>query len=306
MKRSLIIISVALLILKTNVTLSQTAGFLEFSPDAHSLSVGGTGVAADPNAFAIFNNSSSMVFAEDKMSVSTFYTKWLPNTVNSSIIGCAGFYRINPKFALSFGYRKIGYQAYDIVDVNGNITGTFSPKESALGVGVAYKISQNFSTAINVHHFSSKLSSDKASSLTSDIGFMYRMNSINLGLKMANFGSKVNYGSEDHSLPLNLQLGAGFKPLKTENTYLNVNVSAGYVFSYSSIIAGVAGEYNYKNMVAFRLGAKYGDKSKGVPSHLSTGLGFFFKGFNIDFAYLIAGNDSPINNTLSFCIGYRF
>jgi hypothetical protein len=58
-------------------------------------------------------------------------------------------------------------------------------------------------------------------------------------------------------------------------------------------------------MVSFRAGYRYGGDSP-IPSFASVGAGVKFSGVKLDLAYLIAGGDSPMKNTLAIGLGYSF
>ena len=58
-----------------------------------------------------------------------------------------------------------------------------------------------------------------------------------------------------------------------------------------------------EGIIAIRAGYHYG---KLVPSHASLGAGFSFKGFNLDFSYLISKKDCPVNNSAVLRLGYCF
>jgi hypothetical protein len=58
-------------------------------------------------------------------------------------------------------------------------------------------------------------------------------------------------------------------------------------------------------MVSVRAGYRYGGKSV-IPSYASVGAGFKLFGVSLDLAYLIASGDSPLQNTLTFGLGYSF
>jgi hypothetical protein len=307
MKRYLIILFVILVISKVNIALCQSVGFLEFPPNARALSLAGAGLVSDADAFAIFNNSASMVFSEDTMAISTFYTKWLPSTADITIIGTAGYFRIGQKLALNFGLRKVGYQSYKVTDDNGNFDGTFTPSAYSLGIGAAYMIMPNFSASSNVHYVSSDVGGlNKGKAIALDFGFLYKINRYNLGLKLSSLGSKINYGFDEYSLPANLKLGAGFSSIFNEKNSITTGLNVGYIFPYSSVTAGLGTEYTYNKFVSLRVGFYYGDSTKSIPPYASAGFSLLYRGASLDFGYLSAGANSPISNSMSFGLGYSF
>jgi hypothetical protein len=286
----------------------QSVGFLEFSPDAKSLSLGGTSAAFDANGLAFFNNGASISFSDSKFEVSTLYASWLPNSLNNNIFGLAGFMKLGSKSALSFGYRKIGYSSFSIIDDNGNYTGTFTPKESSIGLGFSYEVQTNFSAFANIQFISSDMGgSEVGKAVAFNFDFQYKMNNnLNFGAKLSNLGSKIDYGYSSYSLPTNIAFGAGYKLLINDKNHINGFADFGYFISSASIGGGIGVEYIYSNFVFIRVGSHYGNKEKGIPSYVSSGLGVEYKGLSIDFAYLIGGKESPIANSYSVSFAYAF
>ena len=305
MKRYYIAALLLLLLVRASSTNGQIVSFLEFSPDARSLSLGGAGIATDVGSFAIFNNGASPIFSEQKMAASLLYTRWLPSTADNTLIGGAGFYKLGRNSSLNFGFRRVGFQPYEITDDNGNPGGYFTPLEASISLGAAYRVMPNLSASASFHIVSSDMGGAQIAKVFAvDLGCIYALKDYKVALKLSNMGSKIDYGNGGYSLPLSTQVGFEYL-YRTGTNSITAVFNAGYVFSYSSIFGGVGGEYNYKNLLFARIGAHYGDKTKGIPMFVSTGLGYHFKGVTLDLAYLIAGADSPIRNSLSVGLGYK-
>lgn len=308
MKNYFIICLIITALLRLDNTFGQSVGFMEFSPDAKSLSLGGTSAAFKANGFAFFNNGASTAFSDSKVEVSTVYASWLPNSLSNDIIGLAGFIKLGSKSAVSFGYRNIGYSSFTIIDDNGNYTGTFTPKESSMGLGFSYAMQTNFSAFANIQFISSDMGgSEVGKAVAFNLDLQYNLNNdLNFGVKLSNLGSKIDYGYSSYSLPTNVTIGAGYKLLINDKNLVNGFADFGYFISPASIGGGIGVEYTYSNFAFVRVGAHYGNKEKGIPSYMSSGLGVNYKGFRIDFAYLIGGKQSPIANSYSMALGYAF
>lgn len=289
-----------------NIAFPQTVGFLEFSQDARTLSLGGINLILSPDAYSIFNNTATSAFSEDHMAVSAIYSSWLPKTSDNTILGASGFMKLGQKIAVDFGFRDVGFQSYQMTDDNGNISGTFTPTEYSIGIGMAYQLASGFATSLNLNYISSDMGAKVAKAVSADLGFIYKMKKINIGLKVSNLGSKIDYGYNAYSLPASIQLGAGSSfEMNAQNT-ITASLNTGYFLHNSSVFAGCGVEYSYNNLISLRTGFHYGDKTKGIPPFLSSGLGLHYKGITFDFAYLFAGNDSSVKSSFSAGLGYKF
>lgn len=302
------IIVLSILLGAASVAFAQTASFVAFAPDAQSISTGLTGVASVASANSNFNNTSATILSNKKMEVSALFAKWQPETADNSIIGAAGYYQLNSKMALDFGFRKFGYQSYDIYDDNGSMKGTFEPNEMEIGLGLGFKVSSQMAISADVNYIKSNLSDEgKATAYAIDLGLLYEIDSaFRFGAKIDNLGTKLKYDEVGYSLPMNLQAGLSYDYSINEKNMLTANVDLGYVVSFSQLTAGIGIEYSYNQMIKPRLGYHYGKDTKGIPSFASAGLEIEYFNVSLNFAYIIAGSDSPLKNSMSFGVGYGF
>ena len=285
----------------------QTAQFLTVSPDSYSLSLGGTGVISPASAFAIYNNNAATALSPFKGAFAASYTMWQPATTDNQLMSLSGFIKMGKRSAISLGSRLFLYPAYDLSNPQGSVTGAFNPRELSVDLGYAYNISGSFSAAATVHYISSKMGPQAAgSAFAADLGLMYQPGNLSLGLTATNLGSKIDYGYGPYSLPAQIKLGAAYCFSLQEKHLLTATVQAGYLIVNSGITAGIGLEYSYNNLISLRVGGHYGNPEKGIPSHLSAGLGFNFKGLTLNAAYLLVQKDSPLANSLSIGLGWAF
>lgn len=291
----------------TTHLLAQTVTYLNLTTDARALSLGGTGVISPASAFAIYNNNAATALSPFKGAFAASYTMWQPATTDNQLMSLSGFIKMGKRSAISLGSRLFLYPAYDLSNPQGSVTGAFNPRELSVDLGYAYNISGSFSAAATVHYISSKLGPEAAgSAFAADLGLMYQPGNLSLGLTATNLGSKIDYGYGPYSLPAQIKLGAGYRFSLQEKHLLTATVQAGYLIVNSEITAGIGLEYSYNNLISLRVGGHYGDPEKGIPSHLSAGLGFNFKGLTLNAAYLLAQKNSPLANSLSVGLGWAF
>ena len=72
------------------------------------------------------------------------------------------------------------------------------------------------------------------------------------------------------------------------------------------LIVGVGIEYGFQELFFMRTGYYHENPANGDRQFWSLGAGIQIAGISVDMSYLIAGSDSPINETLRFTLSYNF
>lgn len=164
----------------------------------------------------------------------------------------------------------------------------------------------------------------------------------NWGINLSNLGTKINYGSSLMPfIPSNFKTGVGgkysfddFNSLElsfelnkllvptpnslTPTDYYDISVTEGIIQSFydapggfkeemHEIIWSSGLEYTYNDMLSLRGGIFYESPNKGGRRYASTGIGFKYNVFTIDFSYLIPiYTQSPLANTMRFTLSFYF
>ena len=189
------ILYIAALLFATTQISAQSVPFLNINADPYSHSMGGTSLTLENNAFTMSNNSSAMVFSENKYHFGGSYNTWQPDFMNNQNIGFAAYGKFG-KLAVGIGGKMFGYQAYDVINSQGAPNGTFTPKEMAIEGAFAYRISENFSAGINIRSISSKLAKEaSASAMGADVTVTYHKENLTVAAAVTNIGGDIDYGS---------------------------------------------------------------------------------------------------------------
>ena len=290
-----------------SIVMAQVAEFTLISPDTRTVAMGASSTAIVSNAFGFFNNSASLVFSPKDGSVSTSYGSWLPSTLDKTVVAGAGFVKMGKRSVISFGYNNFLNKDIIISDEFGNRVSYFTPKEYVFGAGFSYLIGNNLSISTNLKFISSDLGgSSVGTAVAGDLSFFYKKNHLNLGVKLSNLGTAIDYGNGPYKLPENLRIGGAMEKDFSERSLVIFTAEAGVLFEQSAFTAGVGIEYSHNNSLFLRTGAHYGDKTKSTPPYFSLGAGVLLFGINLDIAYLIAENDSPLSNSFSVAVGWSF
>lgn len=285
----------------------QAAQFLTVPTDARTLSMGSTGVVASADAFSIYNNNSAVTFSDLKAALAASYTMWQPGTSGSNLANLSGFFKMGKRGAFLLGSRFSLYSPYDMTNDQGSSTGTYRPMEISFDLGYAFKISESFSAGVTLRYVLSKIGPDASGgAFAADLGLTYNKRNVSIGLSATNLGSIINYGYGPYTLPAQIRLGAGYKFHIGEKHLLSAAAQTGYLINNSGITAGMGLEYMFNGIASVRIGGHYGDPEKGIPPHISTGIGFSFRGLILNAAFLVGQKDSPVSNSLSVGLEWMF
>jgi len=280
--------------------------FLNIPGDAVALSRSGASVATDANSFSFFSNTSAAVFSENDISAGLSYGQWCPNALNNTIINFGTNIKITPKFSISAGYRNFGYNDITTYDsLLGVPDGKITPKEMSAGIGIAYKITNNLSMGINANYISSDFIYEKGTAISFDLSGTYIIKNLNIGISASNIGSKIKYDNNSYDLPSVIKAGGQYTFKLGENS-LSTNLESDYWLNESIISGGIGAEFMYKNFLALRAGYHLGDEEKTIPSYASAGLGAKLKHINLNFAYILADNNSALNKGVNISLELFF
>lgn len=216
--------------------------FLLLAPDSRAGGVGESGTGLADNSAAIFWNPAGIAF-QTGTELSITHSNWLP------------------QFQLDLFYDYLTYRQY-VEELNGSVTasitymnfgefirtGPDSPEElgrfrsfdAALTLGYATKLSEDWGLGFNARLIHSRLSDQPtaeekgkgvATSVSFDIGAMWRPTSLvlplldedigdklSIGLNLSNLGPKIYYidRAQADPIPTNFRLGFAFNVLKDE------------------------------------------------------------------------------------------
>lgn len=214
-------------------TINTAVPFLRIGPDARSGAMGDLGIGLSPDANAIYWNTAKIPFAEKDLSVSMTYTPWLKELVpDIYLANLSAFKKIDKLQGITASLRYFSLGNINFTDVNGGSLGSARPHEFALNVGYARKLSDHFSTGINLGYIYSNLAQGQSvnsikieagKAVAGDVSFFYNNKSklfntkgdYNIGLTISNIGNKMTYTrSADNAnkdyIPTNLGIGAGY------------------------------------------------------------------------------------------------
>ena len=267
---------------------------------------GASVVETSSTAYAAFTNAAAVPFSRLKGDFAFGYSLWQPSSLKTNVIGLAGSYNINNKVGIAAGFTYGMNPEYEVFDAGGVSDGFFRPSQTQVNLGVSWRFIKYLALGVNLGYAGQKLAEKHGyGAFTSDIFLMTEVKGFKAALGISNLASKVKSASGDKfALPSSLTVGLGYSADFAQKHSIDVNADLDYYF-HKAFTAAVGAGYTFNDLLSVRAGYHYGGKSV-IPSYASAGLGVKFFGVTIDCAYLIAGKDSPMKNTLSLSAGYRF
>ena len=217
-------------------TITTAVPFLLVAPDSRSAGIGEAGVALADDANAMHWNASGLAFNENRMGFSMSYSPWLRalGIPDINLMYLSGYFNTGNSGVVGASLRYFSLGQIDFTDGLGQPIGSDKPNEFALDVGYALKVSEQFSAALTLRYFQSRLASNGAlpgdakpvNSAAGDVSFMYKndfsMNGaagpipvrFTSGINISNIGPKVSYSSTTANrdfIPINLRIGYAFR-----------------------------------------------------------------------------------------------
>lgn len=175
------------------------------------------------------------------------------------------------------------------------------PSEEPLGLFDQHNVTFSFFWAVplsdrlsigNAAKFAyEKLDLDEASAIALDLGLFYTITpQLALGGSVRNLGTRPKFVEESFDLPREYRLGASYRTPEG-SVYKGLVLSADYLkpeWGNKSSKLNIGGEYDYDDLLFFRLGYHFGYDSRSI----TVGGGISYRIYMFDYAYV------PIKNNL--------
>lgn len=280
---------------------SQAGSFLAIPLDAKSVAMGNTYIARENNN-SFFTNIAASSLSNKKLELNINNRPWLnESSSNYNLFSLSGYYSIDTKSSLAVGFKKYSIPSYSITDDNGNSDGTYTPFEQTFGIGYAYNLSDKTALSISIQYLQSELGEDyNASTVFFDLGYKSSYKNLDYGFMIRNIGPELKFDEQSNSLPLSIGGGINY-PIELQEKHkltTSLDISRLSIDSESGIHSGIGLQYAYNNLLSLRTGYSYYDETIGI-SALSIGGGANYKGFDVDFSWLLTNNLLQNNYAIS-------
>jgi long-subunit fatty acid transport protein len=276
---------------------TSTAQFLKLGAGARASGMGEAFAGVADDATAIYWNPAGLGGIE-RGSLSVMHAAWLDDI---SYEWAAYAQPLGGFGVLGVGVQYLSYGTLTKLDSTGLEGDSFNPADMAASLAYAKKIG-SFGVGINLKYISSKIV-DTATAYAADIGIQQKLgDKLTLGLAAQNMGSKMKFISEEDPLPMNIKFGGAYSIKKNWIAALDANSP-----NDNDITYGAGTEYVWalddSMAVAGRLGYNTTAEDTGGFNGVSAGLGFTYKSYTIDYAYVPYGD---LGNTQRTSLSIKF
>jgi hypothetical protein len=268
--------------------------FLKIGVGARSISMGEAFSSYTDDASAIVYNPSRLLFGASN-NVLLMHNMAAQDLTNDFI----GAKVVFNKFALGFGIVKSGVDNIEIRLQPGPALDKFNSENLSINLSGAFKLNDFISVGLTTKFLYEKYYVDEASGFGFDFGTSYSKDNTNFSFVISNLGSMSALKNESTKLPASLRFGGSYIiPYRDFSFAIALDgfkVLDGGLFHIHS-----GGEASYKDFIFVRLGYQTNYENKGF----SMGLGFKYKGINLDYAFTPYTSAFGTGNT--FSLGVTF
>lgn len=295
-----IIITIGVLAMCSLSVLGQSGSlaFLRLNADARTGAMGDAFMGESTGMY-IYTNPTSFLLNTQNRFYGSYTYGMLPKFQDDRIMfhAVSGGYRIDSKQAVLVGFRYLGGAKIDKVGVTGVSRGTIKPYDYTVDLTYTRDLGNRFSAFLTGTFIQTYIG--KTGFTGSASGGVYWRNLTKLGVLPLNYtiglgfydlGGVVKYGNKKYDQPTSLGLGGSFGLELSKEHHLNMAwVTRYYVLpsDASDFTEGFGFEYDYKHMLAARVGYHFEDNNR----HATFGLGYKLKNFRIDAAYKLSVED---------------
>lgn len=193
-----------------------------------------------------------------------------------------------------FGLLAFNYGEQLETDVNGVVTGNFTPSSSVWSLSWGGKI-KKYNVGATAKLLSHDLYSQKALGVVFDVAtYLPKVwRDLDVDVQLSNFGVAPKYNDFETMLPTSLNIAMTY-PYKQWMFYEQYNIFK----KFHTMGGGVM--YNYNNQI-FGRGGYYVDKTHDLQ-YLTFGAGMKYDKYLINMSYIYGKEDMPLNSTIRLTI----
>ncbi len=254
--------------------------FLKIGVGARPTAMGGAFVSVAEGAEAGYWNPAGLVRTEH-IELTVMHLQWSGDIMYEYLAYVQKFENIGV-FGASIFYLNIG--DIDARDEFGQPLAGFSAYDACGMLSFGRPINEQLNIGANVKIFQEKIGDDNATGYALDIGGLFILDKVAIGLNLQNLGTKMKFDQEEFSLPMMIRFGASYNPIGSQ-LLLALDGDYQIINERGSVRFGV--EYWIQEMIAIRVGYHYKTKDDelGALNGFGAGLGVKYMRLGIDYGY---------------------
>ncbi len=193
-------------------SLESSFEFLKLPVSAHSASLGGHTVSVNDPDPALFLTNPALLSADTVRTLGLNAMSWFSGT---TVTGAQFCNRFDERSVWAAHARYVDYGRMDQTNSIGEITGTFTAKDMALGVSWAYMLTDRLSGGVTANIISSRYATMTSVAIGVDLGLLYvdPINNLTAGLAITSLGGQIKaFENTLQKLPADLCAGMTWSP----------------------------------------------------------------------------------------------
>jgi hypothetical protein len=213
--------------------------FLRISTDARASGMGDVGIATSPDANAAYWNPGKVPFNEKRGGIALNYSPWLRDLAGDmNIASVNGYYKLDEGQSIQGSLRYFSMGDVQFTDEQGYGQQAFHPREWAMDMGYARKLSERSGLGIGIGYIHSGMGYkgtndyEAGDAVAANIGYYYRAidkvgNGWSFGGALSNLGSKMAYNKKTDQkdyLPANMGLGGAYTRVLNEQNRISIGM----------------------------------------------------------------------------------
>lgn len=248
----------------------KAGAFLDFAASARSMGMGRAHVGVADDADAIYWNPSGLAQIQRKDIVASYSSLYEQTSYGV-------FNYAQPTVDLgTFGFGLVNLRStnFEKRDAGGLQGGSFNTAEMAFLLSHGMELNSRWSVGSTLKVIREEVDAFSGTGIGLDGGMMLRLSpSFQMGLTFRNvLAPKITLRHEADRYPFDARLGLKWQALKKLMVAVDLDKTTG-----RSIKPYVGGEWSLSNLIAVRAGLS--------ETELTTGLGFKFKDWGLDYAF---------------------
>ncbi|MBI1802990.1 MAG: PorV/PorQ family protein [Ignavibacteriae bacterium] len=272
--------------------------FLKLGVGGRALGMGEAYSALSTDPSATYYNPAGLSFSQSSQ-ILLMHKEWLQD-ITTEYIAAQSFLG---GLAVGVSVNATNINDIELRQQPGPPQGTFNAHNAAFGLSFSYKVDSSFSIGVTGKYLYEKILVDESSGIGVDLGVLYTTPwDVRLGASLSNMGSVNELDVESSKLPTLFRIGAAYihslEAIDGTMTFASDLVSSS---NEGKSHINVGGELNYHQAFAIRVGYQTSYEARNV----TTGLGFRYGLFALDYAFIPSRYDLGSTHTLSLGIEFQ-
>lgn len=275
---------------------STGLAFLKLGAGARSLAMGEAYSSVTNDATAFIYNPARLIIG-DKGNVSLMHN-FSAQDVSMDYISAK--FPSGKKLAFGIGVFTTSVNDIEVRNTPGAAIEKFDARNLSTGLSLGYLVSANLSVGITGKLIYEKIYIDDASGFGFDFGTNYSKDNYSLSFVVANIGSVSALKNVSTKLPSLVRFGGSYKFNASKTLSILAAAEGFQVLSGGSFHLHSGAEAAYKDFLFLRLGYQSGYENRGI----TTGVGFRYQAWSVDYAFIPYTDDFGTGNAISLGINF--